>query len=111
MLIILTKILYQYMQDRVENQMILTSSRENDFKHIFSRISHVALLFSVVIGVGNHQRLQLMLKYIPTLQQHTHSTKGGIFGYLWFKPYFLSNKTIKVKIANHCKKNINKDDL
>jgi hypothetical protein len=48
------------MQDRVENQMILTSSRENDFKHILSRISHVALLFSVVIGVGNHQRLQLM---------------------------------------------------
>jgi len=68
--------------------MILTSSRENDFRHILSRIRHVALLFSVVIGVGNHQRLQLMQKYIPTLQQHTLSTKGGIFGFLFFKPCF-----------------------
>jgi len=40
--------------------MILTSSRENDFKHILSRVIHIALLSSGVNKLGDHQRLQLM---------------------------------------------------
>ncbi len=100
-LIVTTKIVYEQTQDRVQNRLILTSSNEIDFQHILSRINHIALLLSVVIGVGNHRRLQLMPKYMPTPQQHTLSTKGGIFGLLFLKAALLLFDIIQVKTVGN----------
>ncbi len=42
-----------------------------------------------------------MPKYVPTPQKHTLSTKGGIFGLLYFKAAFLLFGVIWAKVVDY----------
>ena len=42
-----------------------------------------------------------MPKYVPTPQKHTLSTKGGIFGLLYFKAEFLLFGIIWAKVVDN----------